>query len=117
MKTGNRGHEDGGKLERSAGGKSRPAVEQYGKPMAEFIKKHSHWWWWIPEEKKSGLSLNSVVEATLNFASWVDIQALFKLIDIKTAASVFREQIKYSRTNYDKRTLHFFTHYFNRHAS
>lgn len=93
-----------------------PAVEQYGKPMAEFIKKHSHWWWWVPEEKKLGLSLNSVVEATLNDGGEREVHDLFTLISVEKAAEIFRKDTNRHRINYRSKIVRFFNAYFEKHV-
>ena len=84
--------------------------------LREFIKEHSYLWWWVPEEKKENLSLDSVVEAILNYGNIKDIKRLFDLIGTEKTAEIFFKQISGIRPNYSKRTINFFKLYFHRHA-
>jgi hypothetical protein len=84
--------------------------------LRAFIKEHSCLWWWVPEEKKENLSLNSVVEAILNYGNIKDIKRLFDLIGMEKTAEIFFKQISGMRPNYGKRTINFFKLYFQRHV-
>ena len=87
---------------------------EHSPELKSFIKEHSYFWWWVPEERKEHLSLNSVVEATLNFGNINEIKQLFKLIGIEKVSEIFFKQISGKRPNYSKRTINFFKLYFNR---
>lgn len=83
----------------------------------DFIKKRKYLIWWVKDYGK--LSPESIVEATLNYGDWDDVQKLIKIMGIKKVASIFRRKSKKSamgRTNYPEKTKHFFTLYFNKHA-
>ena len=82
--------------------------------LKSFIKEHGYFWWWVPEERKEYLSLNSVVEATLNYGDIYEIKRLFDLIGIEKVSEIFYKQISGKRPNYSKRTINFFKLYFNR---
>ncbi|MEW6408171.1 MAG: hypothetical protein AB1465_05800 [Patescibacteria group bacterium] len=83
----------------------------------DFIKKRKYLIWWVRDYDK--LNARSIVEATLNYGDWDDVQTLIKILGIKKVAKIFRKYSKPSkmkRQNYNKKTKHFFTLYFNRHA-
>jgi hypothetical protein len=83
----------------------------------DFIKKRKHLVWWVKDHDK--LSADAIVEATLNYGDWSDVQALIKILGIKEVARIFRRHSKPSkigRQNYHKKTKHFFNLYFNAHA-
>jgi len=85
--------------------------------LKEFIKQHSPLWWWLPEEAKENLSLNSIVEALLNYGSIEDIKKLFGIVGIKKVAEIFYEATRdRQRTNYSPAIENFFKLYFERHA-
>lgn len=85
--------------------------------LKEFIKQHSSLWWWVPEQAKENLSLNSVVEAILNYGSIEDIKQLFDIVGIKKVAEIFHEAINNrQRTNYSPEIKNFFELYFERNA-
>lgn len=84
--------------------------------LQAFIRENGHLWWWMPEERKKQLSLNSVVEAILNHGTEKSVKRLFELVGIKRVSDIFFQQISGKRTNYHKRTIHFFKLYFQRHA-
>jgi len=81
-----------------------------------FIRENGHLWWWVPEERKERLSLESVVEAVLNFGNEKSVKRLFELIGTERASEIFFKQLSGRRPNYNKLTVHFFRLYFQRHA-
>lgn len=86
-------------------------------PLGDFIKKRRHLVWWVKDYDK--LSEAAVVEATLNYGDWDDVQTLLKLLGKQKVASIFRTKSKPSpmgRQNYAPKTKHFFTLYFNKYA-
>ncbi len=83
----------------------------------DFIKKRKYLIWWVKDYDK--LSAESIVEATLNYGDWNDVQTLIKIMGIKKVAQIFREKSKPSkigRQNYGVKTKHYFNLYFNKHA-
>ena len=96
----------------------RPAEKSTGHSpeLKAFIQEHGYLWWWMPEEKKKLLSLNSVVEAILNHGTEKSVKKLFELIGLNRVSEIFFRQISGRRPNYNKRTIHFFKLYFQRHA-
>lgn len=85
--------------------------------LKKFIQEHQQLWWWVPEEAKMNLSLNSIVEAVLNYGDLGEIKTLFEIVGIKRAADIFyKSTLNQQRTNYSPEILNFFTLYFKRHA-
>lgn len=83
----------------------------------DFIKKRKYLIWWVKDCDKLGAE--SIVEATLNYGEWDDVQTLIKILGIKKVAQIFRAKSKPSkigRQNYDAKTKHYFTLYFNKYA-
>jgi len=85
--------------------------------MHNFIKKRKYLIWWVKDYNK--LKAESIVEATLNYGDWDDVQELIKILGIKKVAKIFREKSKPSkvgRQNYFEKTKHYFNLYFNKYA-
>ena len=85
--------------------------------IQDFIKKRKHLIWWVTDFSK--ITPESVVEATLNYGDWDDVQTLIKVLGIKKVAKIFREKStpsKIGRQNYSDKTKYFFKLYFNEHA-
>lgn len=82
-----------------------------------FIKKRPHLIWYT--KNYEGLSAESVVEATLNYGNWDDVQKLIKILGLKKTAKIFREKSKLSkmdRQNYRPEIINYFNLYFNEYA-
>lgn len=83
----------------------------------EFIKRRPYLIWWVRDYDK--LKAESIVEATLNYGDWNDVQALIKILGIKKVAEIFRAKSKPSkigRQNYRPEVIHYFNLYFNKYA-
>lgn len=83
----------------------------------DFIKKRKHLIWYVKDYDK--LSPESIVEATLNYGNWNDVQTLIKIMGIKKTAAIFRKCSKpgkWGRTNYDQKITNYFNLYFNKYA-
>ncbi len=83
----------------------------------DFIKKRKYLIWWVKDY--DALRPESIVEATLNYGDWDDVQTLIKIMGIKKVAKIFREKAdlpKIGWHNYGKKTRHYFKLYFNKHA-
>lgn len=83
----------------------------------EFIKKRKHLIWWVKDH--DSLKKESIVEATLNYGDWDDVQTLISILGIQEVARIFRERSKPSkigRQNYNKKTKNYFSLYFDAHA-
>lgn len=62
------------------------------------------------------LSTESIVEATLNYGDWDDVQELIKTLGVKKTAGIFQKKSRQKRSNYGIKTKHFFNLYFKTHA-
>jgi hypothetical protein len=80
----------------------------------DFIKQRKHLIWYVKDY--DALDEAAILEATLNYGDWDDVQLLFKILGIKKAAKIFKKQISGWRTNYHEKTKHFFSLYFQKHA-
>lgn len=83
----------------------------------DFIKKRKYLIWWVKDYDKLGPE--SIVEATLNYGDWDDVQTLIKIMGIKEVAKIFREKSqpsKMGRQNYRLEIKYYFNLYFNRYA-
>ena len=82
--------------------------------LQEFIKKRPYFIWWTRDCDR--LSDEAIVEATLNYGDWSDVQDMIRLVGIRRAADIFRSRSSRVRSNYRPKTKHFFTLYFDAHA-
>ena len=89
---------------------------EHSPELKTFIKEHSYLWWWVPEDRKEFLSLDSIVEAILNYGTLEEINRLFDLISIEKAAEIFYKRTSGFRTNYFPLVKHYFKLYFERHV-
>ena len=80
----------------------------------DFIKKRKYLIWYVKDYDK--LDQAAILEATLNYGNWQDVQVLLKIIGVKKAAAIFRKQVKLKRCNYNILTKHYFTLYFKKYA-
>ncbi len=82
--------------------------------LKKFMKARKHLVWYVRDPEN--LPAESVVEHTLNYGDWGDVQTLIKIIGIKKMAEIFRKQNSFKRTNYDDKTKNYFNLYFKAHA-
>jgi len=82
--------------------------------LKKFMRDRKFLVWYVKDSE--GLPVESIVEHTLNYGDWDDVQKLIKIIGIKKMAEIFRKQNSGFRTNYDKRTKNYFSLYFNKYA-
>jgi len=75
-------------------------------------RKYLVWYVKNPED----LPLESIVEHTLNYGNWDDVQTLIKIAGIKRVAEIFRKQTTGSRLNYGPKIVNYFNLYFNKYA-
>ena len=82
----------------------------------EFIRERPHFVWYT--KNYDGLSESSIVEATLNYDDWDDVQKLIEILGMRRVAEIFREQTgsHRMRVNYYPEITHYFKHYFAVHA-
>lgn len=90
---------------------------QNSKELKEFVRQHSSLWWWLSDDVKENLSLNSIVEALLNYGSIEDIKKLFEIVGIKKVAEIFYQATQnQQRVNYSPEIENFFKLYFKHNA-
>jgi hypothetical protein len=79
-----------------------------------FIKKRKYLIWYVKDYDK--LSAESIVEATLNYGNWDDVQTLIKILGIEKTAEIFRKEAVKTRCNFYPEVKNYFTLYFNKYA-
>lgn len=84
------------------------------KQLKNFIKKRKYLVWYVKDVEN--LPMESIVEHTLNYGDWDDVQKLIKIIGIVRIAEIFRKQNNGQRTNYDNKMKNYFSLYFNKYA-
>ena len=84
--------------------------------LYDFISARKHLIWYVRDLR--GLGEESVVEHTLNYGNWDDVQELIRILGMEEVARIFRKQMRTGRQkgNYHPKTRHFFSLYFARHA-
>lgn len=85
--------------------------------MQEFIKKRKHLIWWVKDY--AALDEAAIVEATLNYGNWDDVQTLIKIMGRRKVARIFKQRARPShmgRQNFSPKIKHFFKLYFAKHA-
>lgn len=79
-----------------------------------FIKKRPYLVWYT--KNLDNLSVESIVEATLNYGDFDDVKKMISILGIKKVASIFRKQIKRRRCNYKPKIVNYFKLYFDKYA-
>ena len=81
-----------------------------------FISARRHLIWYVKDLR--ALNPESVVEHTLNYGDWEDVQELIRIMSAAEVARIFRKQMVTGRQkgNYKKLARNFFTLYFNQHV-
>ncbi|HEY4508299.1 MAG TPA: hypothetical protein VJJ55_01430 [Candidatus Paceibacterota bacterium] len=85
--------------------------------IQDFIKERKHLLWWVGNY--DGLDAAPIIEATLNYGDWNDVQTLIKILGIKKVTRIFQEKSRPSqvgRQNYRPEVKNYFTLYFNKYA-
>lgn len=82
--------------------------------LRKFIKDRSYLIWYV--KNLENLSVESIVEHTLNYGNWDDVQKLIGILGVKETAKIFREQTNRLRVNYHPKTKHYFNLYFKKYA-
>jgi hypothetical protein len=83
----------------------------------DFIKIRKHLVWYVREY--DALDAEAIVEATLNYGDWDDVQILIGILGVRETARIFRAKSKLSemgRTNYRPDIANYFTLYFDKYA-
>ena len=85
--------------------------------LADFIEARKHFVWYVKDHR--ALDEESIVQATLNYGNWNDVQELIRILGMDHVAEVFYRDIAVSprrRGNYYPDVVRYFTLYFKRHA-
>lgn len=80
----------------------------------DFIKQRKYLIWYVKDYDK--LSADSIVEATLNYGDWDDVQTLIKILGMQKTAEIFRKGAAKTRCNFYPKTKHYFAMYFDKYA-
>jgi len=83
-----------------------------------FIKERHHLIWYVSDFDV--LDEEAIVEATLNYGNWNDVQELIAILGIHEIAQIFQRKSVPSaigRTNYRPEVAHYFRLYFEKYAS
>ncbi len=83
--------------------------------LEKFIKDRKYLFWSTVNYQQ--ISPAVVLEQTLNYGDFSDVQKLFKILGIKRAATIFRRQLQQQRSNYSPLVSNYFKLYFRRYAS
>jgi metal-responsive CopG/Arc/MetJ family transcriptional regulator len=82
--------------------------------LKKFIKSKPNLVWYV--KNVDNLSIESIVEHTLNYGDWDDIKELINVLGIKTVASIFKKQITSKRNNYKPEIINYFNLFFKKNA-
>jgi len=82
--------------------------------MHDFIKERKYLIWYVNDYDK--LDARAIVEATLNYGDWDDVQKLIGIIGVKEMARIFREYSQGTRSNYRPEISNYFNLYFAKYA-
>ncbi|OHA60675.1 MAG: hypothetical protein A2556_02515 [Candidatus Vogelbacteria bacterium RIFOXYD2_FULL_44_9] len=85
--------------------------------ITDFIKERKHLIWWVKDYDR--LDAEAIVEATLNYGDWADVQTLIEILGMEQVAEIFRAKSKPSamgRQNYRPEVVNYFSLYFNKYA-
>lgn len=82
----------------------------------DFIAARKHLVWYVKDHR--ALNEEAIVEATLNYGNWNDVQEMIRILGVEKAARIFRKQMITGRQrgNYYPEVAHYFTLYFNKYA-
>ncbi len=86
-------------------------------PLHDFIAARKSLVWYVKDPR--ALDEEAIVQATLNYGNWNDVQELIRIMGIDHAAEVFYRDINVSprrRGNYYPDVLHYFDLYFKRYV-
>jgi len=84
-------------------------------PLYDFMSKRKHLIWYVKDYRT--LNEEAVVEATLNYGNWDDVQKVIHILGIARVAEIFRKQADRPRKNYRPEVLNYFSLYFNKYVA
>ncbi len=99
---------------------ARDIVIWYNVPMNDaihdFILARKHLIWYVKDYR--ALNEEAIVEATLNYGNWDDVQEIIRILGIERVAAIFRKQMVTGRQrgHYSPDVAHYFNLYFNKYA-
>lgn len=80
----------------------------------QFIKERKYLIWYVNDYDK--LDAPAILEATLNYGDWDDVQKLIGILGLQESARIFREYSERQRCNYRPEIKNYFQLYFNKYA-
>jgi len=83
--------------------------------LIQFIQKRPHLVWYVKDLKN--LSQDSIIEHTLNYGDWADVQEMIRILGIQNVANNFRQHIDKQRSNYRPEIKNYFQLYFNHYVA
>jgi hypothetical protein len=84
------------------------------KDIKAFIESNKHLFWYTPENKKTAISDELLLENIINYADLKTIKELFEIWGIKKAKTVFEGMKERKSHNIYPELHHFFSEYFKR---
>jgi hypothetical protein len=87
--------------------------------LKEFIREQSNLFWYTPEDQKEDISPELLVETILNYGDMDAVRKLFRIMGLKSVATVFFNAVNLSnrqKGNYHELTLNYFSILFKRYA-
>ena len=82
----------------------------------DFIAARKHLVWYVKDHR--ALNEEAIVEATLNYGNWNDVQEMIRILGMGRVAEIFRKQMVTGRQrgNYYPEVAHYFNLYFNKYV-
>jgi hypothetical protein len=84
------------------------------KQLDKFIEKNKHLFWYTPENKKTEISDELLLENIINYSDLKTIKELFEIWGLKKAKLVFEGMKDRKAQNFYPEIYHFFSEYFKR---
>lgn len=80
--------------------------------LKEFILRNANLFWYTPEEKKTEISDELLLEQLLNYAELPTIKEYFDIIDVREAKKIFLNLKGRQKRNIYPEIYHLFSEYF-----
>jgi hypothetical protein len=81
-----------------------------------FIHENSSLFWYTPTDKKEDISLEFLVETTLNYGSLNEIKKLIRILGMQETARIFSNTKGRKKLNYYPEIYNFFSLFFSKYA-
>ncbi len=88
----------------------------YTPEIEEFIRLHSNLFWYTPEEKKTSVSAELLVETILNYGTLSDFKKMEQLMGLKVIADIFFNMEGRKKMNYFPEIYNLFYLYLKKNA-